>query len=171
MRSALSLLTKCLAVKAIINSSQVDQSYSSSTNHKGTEIMNIILGVLTNNKKLRTIYLAGYIIPEDGTAECQSAAIVDQFSECGRLIEVWRDQTIEMYANDPEIDDVITSIPQKENLCVSRTLGTTLSVNNCSVDQLCKSRTSEKIIELSRVNNITYKVKLIHHFVHCKNHM
>ena len=45
--------------------------------------MNVILGVITNNKKLRTICIADDIIPEDGTAKCQSAAIVDQFTGCG----------------------------------------------------------------------------------------
>ena len=84
--SALSLLTKLLVCKAIGNSNQVKQLHSDATSHKGTEIMNFILGVLTNNKKLRTICLAGDIIPEDGTSECQSAAIVDQFTKCGRML-------------------------------------------------------------------------------------
>ena len=73
-------------------------------------MMNLILGVLTNNKKLRTICLAGDIIPEDGTAECQSVAIVEKFTKCGRLLKGWRKQTIEMYSNYPELDDFITYI-------------------------------------------------------------
>ena len=76
-----------------------------------------------------------------------------------------------MYANNPELDDFITAIPRKEDLCVSRTLGATLSSDNCSTSQLCQSRTSEQIIELTRVNGITDKSKLIHYFGHCKNHM
>ena len=44
--------------------------------------MNVILGVLTNNKKLRTICLADDIIPEDGTDKCHSAVIVEQYTEC-----------------------------------------------------------------------------------------
>ena len=86
-RSDLLLITKCLESKAIDNSIQVNQLHYDATSHKGTEIMNVILGVLTNNKKLRNIRLSGDIIPEDGTAECQSAAIFDQFTECGRLIK------------------------------------------------------------------------------------
>ena len=38
--------------------------------------------------------LAGDIMPEDGTAEYQSAAIVDQFTESGKLLKGWREQTI-----------------------------------------------------------------------------
>ena len=87
MCSALYLFTKLLAGKAIGNSIQVKQLHSDATNPKGTEIMNFVLGVITNNKKLRNIYLAGDIIPEDGTAECQSAAIVDQFTECEQLLK------------------------------------------------------------------------------------
>ena len=133
--------------------------------------MNIILGVLTNNKKLRTICLAGDTIPEGGTAECQSTAIVDQFTECGQLIKVWREKTIELYANDPNLDDLITSIPRKEDLCVSGNLVATLSANNCSTAQLCHSRTSERIFDLSRVNGITDKARLVHYFGNCNNHM
>ena len=94
MRSALSLLTKCLAGKSIVNSRQVKQLHSDSTSHKGAEIMSVILGVLKNNKNLRTICLAGDIIPEDGTSECQSSAIVDQFTEYRRLLKGWCKQTI-----------------------------------------------------------------------------
>ena len=128
--------------------------------------MNVILGVLTNKKKLRTICLAGDIIPEDGTVKCQSAVIVDQFTECVKLLKGWRDQKIEMYVNDPALYDFITAILQKEDLCVH-----TLDADNCSTAQLCKSRTSERIVELSRVNGITDKAKLIHYFGHCNNNM
>ena len=76
-----------------------------------------------------------------------------------------------MYANDPELDDLITSIPRKEYLCVSHPLGATMSADNGSTDQFCQSRTSKQIIELSRVNSITDKAKLIHYFGHCNNHM
>ena len=67
-----------------------------------------------------------------------------------------------MYANDLELDDLITVIPRKDYLCVSRTRGATLSAVNCYNDQLCQSRAFERIIELSRVNGIIDKAKLIH---------
>ena len=68
--------------------------HSDAISHKGTEIMNIILGVLTNKKKLTTIYIASVIIQKDGTAECQSATIVDQFTKYGPLLKGWREKTI-----------------------------------------------------------------------------
>ena len=137
------LLTNCLAGKAIGKSIQFKQLHSDATSHKETEIINVIFGVLTNKKKLRTICLAGDIIPEGVTYECQRAAIFDQYTECGRLLKGWRKQTIEMYANDPELDGLITYIPRKEDLCVSRTLDATLSADDCSTDQLCQSSTSD----------------------------
>ena len=76
-----------------------------------------------------------------------------------------------MYASYLELDDFITAIPLKENLCVSRTLGATLSAHNCSTAQLCQSRTSKQIIELSRVNGVTDNAKLIHYFGYFNNHM
>ena len=87
MRSALYLLTKCLAGKAMGKLIQVKQLHSDAPIHKVTEIMNLILGVLTNSKKLRTICFSGNIIPEDSTAKCQSSAIVDQYTKCVQLIK------------------------------------------------------------------------------------
>ena len=87
MRSDFYLLTKCLAGKAIGKLIQVKQLHSDATSHKVTEIMNLILGVLTNNKELRTICFSSDIIPEDGTAKCQSSGIVDQFTKCVLLIK------------------------------------------------------------------------------------
>ena len=63
MRSALYLLTKCLAGKAMGKLIQVKQLHSDAPIHKVTEIMNLILGVLTNNKELRTICFSSDIIP------------------------------------------------------------------------------------------------------------
>ena len=77
MCSDLYLITNCLSFKENRNSRQVKQLHSDAKIHKGTEIINVILCVLTNNKQLRTIYLAGDIIPEDDTAKCQSDAIID----------------------------------------------------------------------------------------------
>ena len=76
-----------------------------------------------------------------------------------------------MYANDPEIDDLITAIPRKEDLGVSHTIGAALSADNCSTTQLCQSRTSKRIIDLSKVNDIIDRSKLIHYFGNCNNDM
>ena len=62
MRSDFSLLYKCLAGNANGNSSQVEELHYDATSNNGKEITNVILGVLTKNKKLRTICLASDII-------------------------------------------------------------------------------------------------------------
>ena len=68
MRIALSLLASCLVGKDIGNSIQVNQLHSYATIHKGKQIMIVVLSVLTNNKKLRTICLAGDITPKVNTS-------------------------------------------------------------------------------------------------------
>ena len=54
---------------------------------------------------------------------------------------------------------------------MSLNLGATLYADNCSTAQLFQSRTSEQSIELSRVNGITDKAKLINYFGHYNNDM
>ena len=76
-----------------------------------------------------------------------------------------------MYANHNELPDFLAQIPRKESLCVSRTLGATISEDNCSTARSTQSRTSKMIIDIARTKGITYKKLLVHHFGHCQNHI
>ena len=79
----LSLVTKCLARKTLGECVRVQQAHSDGTSFKGTEILNLILSLWTRSNQLTTICLAGDIVHKDGSAECQSQALVAQFSETG----------------------------------------------------------------------------------------
>ena len=81
--TVLSDVTQAVAGKTIAESTKIKQLHTDGTSHKGTEIVNIVCSILNKDKKLKTICLAGDIIPEDSTAACQSAAIVNQFSKSG----------------------------------------------------------------------------------------
>ena len=83
MCTVLSLVTKCLAGKMIGSSTKIKQLHTNGTSHKGTEVVNLICSILSHDNKLQTICLAGDIISKNGTVECQSTAIVNQFSETG----------------------------------------------------------------------------------------
>ena len=170
LRSVLALVTKCLAGKVVGSCTKIKQLHTDGTSHKGTEIVNLICGILTTDKQLKTICLAGDIIPEDGTAECQSTAIVNQFSQTGRLLEGWRDMTNQMYGTDPELTAFLLEIPRKEDVCVSKTLGANLASDNCSTARLNQSKMSQKIIEKAKQVGITDRTKLYHSYGHCFNH-
>ena len=79
--TVLSDVTQVVAGKTIAESTKIKKLHTDRTSHKGTEIVNIVCSILNKDKKLKTICLAGDIIPEDSTAACQSAAIVNQFSK------------------------------------------------------------------------------------------
>ena len=76
-----------------------------------------------------------------------------------------------MYANHNNLPDFLAQIPKKESLCVSRTLGATISADNCSTARSTQSRTSNMIIDIARTKGITDKKLLVHHFGHCQNHI
>ena len=86
IRTVLSDVTQAVAGNTISESTKIKPLHTDGTSHKGTEIVNIVCSILNKDKKLKTICLAGNIIPEDGTAACQSAAIVNQFSKSGQLL-------------------------------------------------------------------------------------
>ena len=75
--TVLSDVTQADSGKTIVESTKIKQIHTDGTSHKGTEIVNIVCSILNKDKKLKTICLAGNIIPEDGTAACQIAAIVN----------------------------------------------------------------------------------------------
>ena len=75
--TVLSDVTQADSGKTIAESTKIKQIHTDVTSHKGTEIVNIVCSILNKDKKLKTICLAGDITPEDDTAACQSAAIVN----------------------------------------------------------------------------------------------
>ena len=76
-----------------------------------------------------------------------------------------------MYANHNNLPDFLAQIPRKESLCVSRTLGATISSDNCSTARSTQSRTSKMIIDISRTKGITDEKLLVHHFGQFQNHI
>ena len=120
-------------------SKQIIQIHNNTTSHKGTEIVNLINNVLTKNDRLRTICRAGDIIPVEGSAEFQSTTLVNTFPESGQLLEGWQKEIKAVYKSDPSLPALLTEIPKKQSLCVSRTLGATLSADNCSTARKCTS--------------------------------
>ena len=111
----------------------------------------MITNVLTTNDRLRTICLAGDILPIEGSAECQSTALVNLFSESDQLLERWQKETKVMYNSDPSLPALLDELPKKQHLCVSRTLGATLSANNCSQARKYTSCMSQKMITTSKL--------------------
>ena len=89
LHTVLSAVTQAVAGNTIAESTKITQLHPDRTSHKGTEIVNIVCSILNKDNKLKTICLAGNIIPADGTAACQSAAIVNQFSKSRQLLERW----------------------------------------------------------------------------------
>ena len=87
LRTVLSDVTQAVAGKTISEFTKIKQLHTDWTSHKGIEIVNIVCSIINKDKKLKTICLAGDIIPEDGTAACQSAAIVNQFSKIRQMLE------------------------------------------------------------------------------------
>ena len=93
LRTVLSDVTQSVSRKTIAESTKIKQLHTDETSPKGTEIVNIVCSILNKNNQLKTICLAGDIIPEDGTTACQSAAIVNQYSKSGQLLERWYKET------------------------------------------------------------------------------
>ena len=170
-RTVLSNVTQAVSGKTIAESTNIKQLHRDGTSRKGTEIVNIVCSILNKYNQLKTICLASDITPEDVTSVCQSAAIVNQFSKSGQLLERWYKETHKMCANHNDLPSFLAQIPRKEILCVSRTLGATISADNCSTARSTQLRTSKMIINITRTEGITDNKLLVHHFGHFQNHI
>ena len=58
-------------------------------------------------RQLRDHFLARDIIPPDGTAIEQSKALIQSFRNGAKLLDSWQDKTSEMYAADPDLQDML----------------------------------------------------------------
>ena len=167
----LSDVTQAVAGKTIAESTKIKQFHTDGTSYECTEIVNIVCSIINKDNQLKTICLAGDIIPEDVTAAYQSVTIVNKFSKSGQMLERWYKETLEMYANHNNLPTFLAQIPSKESLCVSRTLGATILADNCSTTRSTQLRMSKMIMDISRTKGITDKKLLVHHFGHCQNHI
>ena len=75
--TVLSDVTQDISGKTISEYTKIKQLHTEGTSHNGTEIVSIVCSILKKDNQLKTICLAGDIIPDDVTAACQSAAIVN----------------------------------------------------------------------------------------------
>ncbi len=68
-------------------------------------LVNVVMGLLIEDDKLRSIYLLGSIIAPDGTGEEQSVTIVGVLDEAKCNLQLWGNQTTRMFPNKPSFLD------------------------------------------------------------------
>ena len=69
MRSVLALCARILAVIKIGNTKTWKQPHTDETTCRQTSIVNVVMGILTNDNELRTICLSGSFIMENRTTK------------------------------------------------------------------------------------------------------
>ena len=171
LRTVLLTITKTLAAQSVGNAITIKQTHTDETSKRQTGVLNVVTGLLTQDNELKAICLAGDIIPENGTAEEQSKAVVQSFSEGGRLLDLWRDKTAEMYSSNNDLPQLLAMIPQKDKLCISRLLGGYISTDTCPTARLTQTKIETLILEAAKEKGITDKKKLVVHFGNCHNHI
>jgi len=167
MRTVLALVTKHLAAQQIGKAKEWKQLHTDETQRRQTSIANVVMGVLDKDNKLKTICLTGSIIAEDGTAEEQSKAIIAAFGESRKMLEDWRKETKEMYADMPEhLDD----LAKGEDMDPSRMCGGTVSHDTCSTANLTGEKLGDLILELGKKKGLS-KEQLVIFQGNCFNHL
>ena len=145
-RTVLLWVTKTLAAARIGNAKSWKQGHTDETSRRKKSIVNLVMTVLQNDDKLKTICLSGCIIAKNSTADEQARAIIGQFRESGRLLKEWRDTTAAMFPNKPHLLD---QIPSPDGMCVSRMNGVHVSTDTCNVAQAVQEALGLSIREIA----------------------
>jgi len=88
----------------------------------------VVINIINESGHFKSIRLSGSIIAEDSTAEEQSRAIITSFGEAGRLLQEWKDVTLEMF---PKCQDLIDMIPDPSIMSPTKLLGSMVSTDTC----------------------------------------
>ena len=125
-------ITKPLAAYEIGNAKEVKQIHTNKTSKRQASILNVVNNILNQNNELKTICLAGDIMPVNGTAEEQSKAVIGSFAEGGCLMECWIAKHNDMFGDNDDVQEHLDMLPTKDRLCPTRLLGTYLSTDTCN---------------------------------------
>ena len=113
-------------------SPKITQLHTDETSKRQTQITDVVLSLLQDDKSLKTICLAADLICVDGPAEEQNKRILQYFADGGRLLDRWRLKVKEMFKEDPEMMQLLAQIPVKESLSVSRLFGSYITTYTCN---------------------------------------
>ena len=102
MRAVLVHTTKTLAVFQLAGVPKFDQLMTDGTDRCTNKMENVIIGFMTNYG-YKCITLSSSHLPEDGTAESYTEAIMDTFKEGRYLLSLWHLKTESMYPNTPNL--------------------------------------------------------------------
>ena len=137
MRTVQLTIAKTLAAMQVGRSPKIKQLHTDETSKRQTQITDVVLSLLQDDKSLKTICLAADLICADGTAEEQTKGILHSFADGGRLLDRWRLKVKEMFKEDPEMIQLLAQIPMKESLSVSRLLGSYITTDTCNTAKVC----------------------------------
>jgi hypothetical protein len=147
MRSTVLRVTKSLAAYLLGSAESWKQLHTDETSRRQISLVNVIIGILDTNGKLKSICLSGSIIAEDSTAENQSRAIISSFTESAQLLVDWIKTTEEMY---PDRDNLVKLIPKPSSMCVSKLLNGMITTDTCNTARLTRSTVIEHIYGICR---------------------
>ncbi len=147
MRSTVLRVTKSLAAYVLGSADSWKQLHTDETSRRQISLVNVIIGLLGTDGKLKSICLSGSIIAEDSTAENQSRAIISAFTESAQLLADWIKTTVEMY---PDRDDLVNLIPKPSSMCVSKLLNGMISTDTCNTAWLTRLTVIEHVYGICR---------------------
>ena len=82
LRTMLCLVTKSLAAYSLVKAKEWKQMHNDEKSRRHASLTSIVMGIITEDNKFRTIYVSGSIIVEDGTDDEQACSIIGEFDTC-----------------------------------------------------------------------------------------
>ena len=127
-RTFLVHMTKTLVAFQLAGVPEFDQLMTGGTDRHTNKMENIIIGFMNHNGH-KCITLSSSILPENGTAESCTEAVMDTFKEGKELLSSWHSKTENMYPNHP---DLLAIIPPSSELNICKLYVGSLMTESCN---------------------------------------
>ena len=139
-------LSKTLAAYEIVSHEVFEQFFTDGTTRRQTEFQNVIIGIITS-AGYRRVALDGCIISEEHNAESVTASIIVAFQRSGKLLDLWRSVTVEMYTGR---DDLLEHIPQSSELTLAKMAKGFTMTDTCNTARRIQHLLHEEITKICK---------------------
>ena len=146
------------------------QQHTDETSRRHKSLVNLVMSIVGEDDQLQTICINSAIISKDGTAVEQARAIIGQFTESAKMLDRWRETTLELFGERDNCDNLLKMIPAVSTLCVSRMLETMMSTDTCNTAQLLHHHFQQQVFGVCQEMGIP-EDKLVMYSGFCFQHM
>ena len=168
VRSLLVVVTKTLAAYTVARVPRFHQIYTDGTTRRQTELINMLIGYVTD-EGLKTVTLDNMIISPEKKSLSTAQALMQSMENAQKLLKGWREVTKELYPDD---EDILALIPLPEAATLTKARDAYITTDTCSQAKNVRTQMIKAIKDLAVKEGICENTEDFRmHELDCWNHL